>query len=233
MAARFAAGSASATCPRCKARSRVRWPGCSLMCPAIAAAGRTDTGVHATGQVAQCDMTRDWDAFRLMEALNHHLKPQPVAVLACARVDDDFHARFSALERRYTFRLLARRAPPALDAGFVWHIRHTLDLQAMQAGRRICWGSTISPRFAPASARPRPRSRRWTLWTLTRAACPAAWNTAFTCARGPSCITRCAALSARWNGSARARGRRTMLARRLLPETALPAGRSARPMACA
>ena len=102
--------------------------------PGIAAAGRTDTGVHATGQVAHCDMTRDWDAFRLMEALNHHLKPQPVAVLACARVTEDFHARFSALERRYTFRLLARRAPPTLEAGFVWHIRHALDLTAMQAG---------------------------------------------------------------------------------------------------
>lgn len=102
--------------------------------PSIAAAGRTDTGVHATGQVAHCDMTRDWDAFRLMEALNHHLKPQPVAVLACARVTEDFHARFSALERRYTFRLLARRAPPTLEAGFVWHVRQALDLTAMQAG---------------------------------------------------------------------------------------------------
>lgn len=102
--------------------------------PSIAAAGRTDTGVHATGQVAHCDMTRDWDAFRLMEALNHHLKPQPVAVLACARVSEEFHARFSALERRYTFRLLARRAPPTLEAGFVWHVRKALDLTAMQAG---------------------------------------------------------------------------------------------------
>lgn len=102
--------------------------------PAIAAAGRTDTGVHATGQVAHCDMARDWDAFRLMEALNHHLKPQPVAILACARVDAEFHARFSAQERRYTFRLLSRRAPAAMDAGFVWHIRHALDLGAMQAG---------------------------------------------------------------------------------------------------
>ncbi|CUX80643.1 MAG: tRNA pseudouridine38-40 synthase TruA [Roseibaca calidilacus] len=102
--------------------------------PSIAAAGRTDTGVHATGQVAHCDMTRDWDAFRLGEALNHHLKPLPVAILACAAVDEDFHARFSALERRYTFRLLSRRAPPALDTGFVWHIRHPLDVQAMRDG---------------------------------------------------------------------------------------------------
>jgi tRNA pseudouridine38-40 synthase len=108
--------------------------------PSIAAAGRTDTGVHATGQVATCDMVRDWDAFRLSEALNYHLRPAPVAVLACARVGDDFHARFSATERRYLFRLLARRAPPVLDAGRVWHVRHALDLEAMQAGSAYLLG---------------------------------------------------------------------------------------------
>jgi tRNA pseudouridine38-40 synthase len=102
--------------------------------PSIAAAGRTDTGVHATGQVAHCDMARDWDPFRLAGALNHHLRPAPVAVLACMRVADDFHARFSALERRYLFRLLSRRAPAVLEAGRVWHVRHALDLGAMQAG---------------------------------------------------------------------------------------------------
>ncbi len=100
--------------------------------PRIAAAGRTDTGVHATGQVAHCDMGRDWDPFRLMEALNAHLRPAPVAVLACAHVPLDFHARFSAIERRYLFRLLNRRAPPTLDAGQVWHVRHPLALAPMQ-----------------------------------------------------------------------------------------------------
>ncbi|KAG1647730.1 tRNA pseudouridine synthase A [Nymphon striatum] len=72
---------------------------------AIVAAGRTDTGVHATGQVAHCDMEKDWGTFRLSEALNYHLKPAPVAITACVRVDDDWHARFSAIERRYLFRL--------------------------------------------------------------------------------------------------------------------------------
>jgi tRNA pseudouridine38-40 synthase len=108
--------------------------------PSIAAAGRTDTGVHATGQVATCDMARDWDPFRLAEALNYHLRPAPVAVLACARVADDFHARFSAVERRYLFRLLARRAPPVLEAGRVWHVRHPLDLGSMQAGAAYLLG---------------------------------------------------------------------------------------------
>ncbi len=100
--------------------------------PRIAAAGRTDTGVHATGQIAHCDMARDWHAFRLMEALNHHLRPLPVAVRASARVSDDFHARFSAHERRYLFRLLMRRARPTFDAGRVWHVKHLLDIAAMR-----------------------------------------------------------------------------------------------------
>ena len=101
--------------------------------PGIAAAGRTDAGVHATGQVAHCDLAKDWDCFRLTEALNWHLKPQPVAVLAAARVDDAFHARFSATERRYLFRLLARRAPATHDRGLVWQVLNPLDLKAMRA----------------------------------------------------------------------------------------------------
>ena len=100
----------------------------------IAAAGRTDAGVHATGQVATVDLSRDWDPFRLSEALNWHLKPAPVAIVRAARVADDFHARFSAVERRYLFRLVARRAPVTHDKGRVWQVLNPLDLPAMQAG---------------------------------------------------------------------------------------------------
>ncbi len=100
----------------------------------IAAAGRTDAGVHGMGQVAQCDMQREWDPFRLSEALNFHLKPHPVAILDCARVDDDWHARFSAISRRYLFRLICRRAPLTHEAGLLWRVRHGLDPDAMQAG---------------------------------------------------------------------------------------------------
>ncbi len=99
--------------------------------PGLAAAGRTDAGVHATGQVAHVDLRKDWDAFRLSEALNHHLKPLPVAVLDCACVEDDFHARFSAVERQYLFRLIARRAPVTHDRGLVWQVSHPLDLSQM------------------------------------------------------------------------------------------------------
>jgi len=101
---------------------------------AIAAAGRTDAGVHATGQVAHCDLTKTWDPYRLSQALNWHLRPHPVAVLQAAPVPDDFHARFSALERRYLFRLQSRRAPPTHDRGNVWQVGHKLDAEAMRQG---------------------------------------------------------------------------------------------------
>ncbi|WGI22583.1 tRNA pseudouridine(38-40) synthase TruA [Amylibacter sp. IMCC11727] len=100
----------------------------------IQGAGRTDAGVHATGQVAHLDMATDWDPFRLSEALNFHLKPNPIAITNCARVEDDFHARFTALERTYHFRLIARRAPVTHDEGLVWQVRKPLDLAAMQTG---------------------------------------------------------------------------------------------------
>lgn len=98
----------------------------------IAAAGRTDTGVHGLGQVAHCDMEKHWDPFRLSEALNFHLKPNPVSIVDCAEVDGEWHARFSAVERQYLFRILMRRAPATHDAGQVWQINHQLDVDAMQ-----------------------------------------------------------------------------------------------------
>lgn len=99
----------------------------------IAAAGRTDAGVHARGQVAHCDLSKDWEPFRLSEALNFHLKPAPVAIVACALVGDEWHARFTATERCYLYRILPRRAPAVLEAGQVWQVRHPLDAHAMQA----------------------------------------------------------------------------------------------------
>ncbi len=100
----------------------------------IAAAGRTDAGVHATGQVAHADLTRDWAPSRLRDALNFHLRPAPVAVLECAIVPDDFHARFSALERAYTYRFLCRRPHAVLDRGQVWRVGRALDIGAMREG---------------------------------------------------------------------------------------------------
>lgn len=98
----------------------------------IAAAGRTDAGVHALAQVAHADLARDWDPFRLSEALNYHLKPEPVSILQIARVPADWHARFSATERRYLFRLLSRRAPATHEKGLVWQVAHPLELAPMR-----------------------------------------------------------------------------------------------------
>ena len=100
----------------------------------VQGAGRTDAGVHALGQVAHVDLARDWDPFRLLEALNHHLRPDPVAVLAATPVSDGFHARFSAIERRYLYRIVNRRAPLTIEKGFAWAVRKELDAEAMQAG---------------------------------------------------------------------------------------------------
>jgi tRNA pseudouridine38-40 synthase len=113
--------------------------------PGIAAAGRTDAGVHARGQVAHCDLARDWDPFRLSEALNFHLKPAPIAVLAAARVAPDWHARFSAIERRYLYRLVARRAPMTLERGLVWRVGHPLSLAPMREAAAHLVGGTTSP----------------------------------------------------------------------------------------
>lgn len=106
----------------------------------IAAAGRTDRGVHGLGQVAHCDMSAEWDSFRLSEALNYHLKPLPIAIVDCAAAPDDFHARFSALERHYLFRILCRRAPATHQAGLVWQVKHELDVDAMQNAANILLG---------------------------------------------------------------------------------------------
>lgn len=98
----------------------------------VSGAGRTDAGVHATGQVAHLDLGRAWDPARLAAALNAHLRPDPVAVVAAAQVADGFHARFDAIEREYLFRLVSRRAPLVHDRGLAWRVGHPLDLAAMR-----------------------------------------------------------------------------------------------------
>jgi tRNA pseudouridine38-40 synthase len=96
-------------------------------------AGRTDAGVHAEGQVAHVDLKREWREDRLRDALNAHLSPDPIAVLATRAVGDDFEARFSAKARHYRYAIENRRAPPALDEGRVWHVKRALDAEAMHA----------------------------------------------------------------------------------------------------
>lgn len=102
--------------------------------PSIIAAGRTDAGVHATGQVAHCDLSRLWQPHRLRQSINHFLHPEPVAIVQVDLVDEAFHARFDAKARHYLYRVLARPARPALLHGLVWHVHKPLDIAAMRDG---------------------------------------------------------------------------------------------------
>jgi tRNA pseudouridine38-40 synthase len=95
-------------------------------------AGRTDAGVHAVGQVAHADIAGEHDPFRVMEALNYHLKGQGVAIKQAIRTDEAFHARFSALARYYQYRLIMQRAPLVLEEGRLWRVPTELDVEAMR-----------------------------------------------------------------------------------------------------
>ncbi len=103
-------------------------------------AGRTDAGVHALGQVAHLDLEKPTTAETLRDAVNAHLKPAPVAVLAAEVAADDFHARFSATERRYLYRIVNRRPPLALERGRAWWVPRPLDAAAMHAAAQVLVG---------------------------------------------------------------------------------------------
>jgi tRNA pseudouridine38-40 synthase len=103
-------------------------------------AGRTDAGVHATGQAVHFDLARNWKNEVVRDAINAHLVPEPIAVLAAEEVDPAFHARFSALGRRYLYRVFNRRAPPVLERGRVFWVKAPLDAAAMHAAARALIG---------------------------------------------------------------------------------------------
>ncbi|MEO6224823.1 MAG: tRNA pseudouridine(38-40) synthase TruA [Sphingomicrobium sp.] len=108
--------------------------------PAVMAAGRTDAGVHALAMSAHVDIARTVTPHRLREGVNALVRPLPVSVLAAEPVADDWHARFSCLGRRYRYRILSRAAPPAVDAGRVWHIAAPVDDDAMIEGAAMLIG---------------------------------------------------------------------------------------------
>ena len=97
----------------------------------IRGAGRTDAGVHALHQVAHLDLEKSWEPGRVRDAVNFHLKPHPVAVVSCSQVSETFDARFSAIQRRYLYRILCRRAPPVLERNRVWWLLTEIDAGAM------------------------------------------------------------------------------------------------------
>ena len=106
----------------------------------VIGAGRTDAGVHASGQCAHLDLGREMGGDKLADALNAHLRPDPVAVLAAARVDEGFHARFSATQRHYLYRIVNRRADLTFEKGLAWRIGQTLDASAMHTGAQALVG---------------------------------------------------------------------------------------------
>ena len=107
---------------------------------AVSGAGRTDAGVHALGQVAHVDFTKDWDNDTVRDASNFHLRPQPVAVLSAERVAPDFDARFSARKRHYVYRIVNRRADLTLDQNRVWRVPRPLDAAAMHDAAQLLIG---------------------------------------------------------------------------------------------
>ncbi len=106
----------------------------------IHGAGRTDAGVHALGQVAHFDLSKTWPPATIRNAINFHVKPHPIAVLAAEAAEDRFHARISAKGRAYLYRILNRRAPAAVDRGRVWHVTKPLDVSAMHEAAQVLVG---------------------------------------------------------------------------------------------
>lgn len=100
----------------------------------ITAAGRTDTGVHALGQVIHFDLKKDWPQQTLVAAINANLRPARIAVLKSRKVDSDFHARFSAVKRTYLYRAIVRSTPLVFEKGFAWQVYKDLDIKAMSNG---------------------------------------------------------------------------------------------------
>lgn len=134
----------------------------------ITAAGRTDAGVHATGQVIHFDLDRDISALRVQGALNYHLKPHPIAVRAVEIVPDDFHARFSAVGRSYLYRIVNRRAPVAIERDRVWWVAMPLDTDAMNEAAQYLMGHHDFTSFRAAACQARSPDKTLDLLQVSR-----------------------------------------------------------------
>ena len=135
----------------------------------VVGAGRTDSGVHALGQVAHIDLVDErFDGRKLREALNYHLKPAPIAVLAAAPVPSDFHARFSATARAYLYIIVNRRAPLAIDRGRAWQVRQPLDVAAMAAAAEPLLGHHDFTSFRAAQCQAKSPCKTLDRLTVTR-----------------------------------------------------------------
>ena len=134
----------------------------------VQGAGRTDAGVHATAQVAHVDLDRPYRVSEVQGALNYHVKPAAVSILGVERVPDHFHARLSANHRAYLYRILNRRAPPAIERDHVWHVPVALDLDAMIEGAAHLVGHHDFTSFRAAMCQARSPLKTLDSLTLTR-----------------------------------------------------------------
>ena len=134
----------------------------------VIGSGRTDAGVHALGQVAHFDLSRDWRCDKIRDGLNHHLRPAPVAVLVAEPVGDDFHARFDATERSYRYRIVNRRAALALDRGRAWLVHQPLDADAMHEGAQALVGRHDFTTFRAAQCQAKSPVRTLDELTVSR-----------------------------------------------------------------
>ena len=137
---------------------------------AVQGAGRTDAGVHALGQVAHVDLAKDWDADTVRDALNAHLRPHPVAVLAAEQVTESFEARFSAIKRHYLYRIVNRRADLALDQHRAWRIPRPLDASAMHTAAQQLIGKHDFTTFRAAECQAKSPVKTLDHLEVTRAA---------------------------------------------------------------
>ena len=133
-------------------------------------AGRTDAGVHALGQVAHFDLEKVFALDRVRDALNHYLRPAAIVVLEATLATADFHARFSATKRHYLYRILVRRAPPALELGRVWHVVHELDGDAMDMAAQELVGQHDFTTFRSTECQAKSPVKTLDRLTVSRAA---------------------------------------------------------------
>lgn len=132
------------------------------------AAGRTDAGVHGLGQVVHFDLSKEWDPFRIREALNYHLRPDPVAIIEAEAVGDEFEARFSAKARHYEYRILNRRAPPVIERNHVWHVPMPLDAEAMDHAAGLILGTHDFTTFRSAECQAKSPMRTLDVFAVRR-----------------------------------------------------------------
>jgi tRNA pseudouridine38-40 synthase len=140
---------------------------CGEIMPQATASGRTDAGVHALGQIVQIDLP-SFLPHRICEALNYHMKPHAVVVLHACPAPEGWNARFSAISRTYRYVISNRAAPPAVEAGRVWHVKHRLDEAAMQRAANLLLGHHDFSSFRASACQAKSPMRTLDELTITR-----------------------------------------------------------------